>query len=176
MPLKTGNNDYNIQIVGFKFDVDDFGELMRRINEIKTDVTDMECTIQLLNADGVAGEEHVMHATVHALKAFERGENFAKDLGLEIAVRSSAQRQISKALNILGIKKGGMNICMVAVGCQDAVMDHLGILLGKRDDDILKPDKHLLKNIYKISEEEVRTAGNISRAMMERTSLLALEN
>jgi len=161
---------YNIQIAGFKSKIDDFEELMRNINEISN-----ECTIRLLNADGIAGYEHALHATIHAIKAFDRDENIAKDLGLEISVRASAQRQISKAISILGIEEGRMDICAVAVDCNANIMDELEVILDKRDDNVLKPDKILLKNIYNISDVEIKTASSISNVMIERTSLLILE-
>ena len=162
--------EYNIQIAGFKSNINDFKKLMSNINKISKN-----CTVQLLNADGIASREHIIHAAVHAVKAFERNENIAKDLGLEICVRASAQRQISKALSILGIKEGEMNICAVAVGCKGDIMDELEILLDKRDDSVLNPDEILLKDIYKISEEEIKTASGISDVMIEKTTLLILE-
>lgn len=164
------NNKPDIQIAGFKSSIDNFEELINKINKISKN-----CTVQLIDADGIAGYEHVLHATIHAVKAFERGENIAKDLGLEICVRASAQRQISKALSILGIKEGKMNICAVAVDCSENIMDELGIILGKQDDSILKVDETLLKEIYNISDREIETAGSISSVMMEKTTLLILE-
>ena len=162
--------EYNIQIAGFKSNINDFGNLMSNINKISKN-----CTIQLLNADGIAGREHILHAAVHAIKAFERNENIAKDLGLEICVRASAQRQISKALSILGIREGEMNICAVAVDCSENIMDELGDILNKNDDTVLDPDETLLKDIYGISEGEIKTASGISNVMIERTTLLILE-
>jgi KEOPS complex subunit Cgi121 len=164
------NNKPDIQIAGFKSSIDNFEELINKINKISKN-----CMVQLIDADGIAGYEHVLHATIHAVKAFERGENIAKDLGLEICVRASAQRQISKALSILGIKEGKMNICAVAVDCSENIMDELGIILGKQDDSILKFDETLLKEIYNISDREIETAGSISSVMMEKTTLLILE-
>ncbi len=164
------SNEYNIQIAGFKHDITNFNNLMNKINEISKN-----CTLQLLNADGIAGYEHALHATVHAIKAFERDENIANDLGLEICVRASAQRQISKALSILGINEGNMNICAVAVGCGEKIMDELEAVLDKRDDNVLNPDENILKKIYKISDEEIKTAGSIEDVMIERTTLLILE-
>lgn len=160
----------NIQIAGFKHNVSDFKDLINTINQITND-----CTIQLLNADGIAGYEHVIHATVHAIKSFERNENIAKDLGIEICVRASAQRQISKALNILGIKKGEMNICAVAVGCKEDIINKLETILDERDDNVLNPDDTTLKKIYGISDDELKTACSIENVMIERTSLLILE-
>lgn len=164
------SNEYNIQITGFKHDIKDFRELINKTNEISK-----ECTLQLLNADGIAGNEHIIHATVHAIKAFERNENIAKDLGLEICLRASAQRQISKALDILGINEGEMNICAVAVDCSSDIIDKLEALLDKRDDNVLDPDEKILKKIYKISDEDLKTVDNIENVMIERTSLLILE-
>ena len=162
--------EYNIQIAGFRSNIKDFKKLMDNTNKISKN-----CTVQLLNADGIAGGEHVLHAAVHAVKAFERNENIAKDLGLEICVRASAQRQISKALSILGIKEGEMNICAVAVDCSENIMDELGTILDKRDDNILNPDENVLKDIYDISDGEIKTASGISNVMIEKTTLLILE-
>lgn len=162
--------EYNIQIAGFRSNITNFKNLMDATNKISKN-----CTIQLLNADGIAGREHILHSTVHAIKAFERNENIAKDMGLEICVRASAQRQISKALSTLGLKEGEMNICAVAVDCSENIMDELGTILDKQDDSVLEPDEKLLKDIYGISKEEIKTASSISNVMMEKTTLLILE-
>ncbi|MGZ7044671.1 MAG: KEOPS complex subunit Cgi121, partial [Methanobacterium sp.] len=136
-------SEYNIQIAGFTHKVTNFDDLMKKINQISNN-----CKIQLLNADGIAGYEHILHATLHAIKAFERNENIANDLGIEICVRASAQRQISKALQILGIKKDEMNICAVAVDCNTDILNELEDILDKRDDEVLNPDQKTLKKIY----------------------------
>ena len=179
-----GNSGYQIKIAGFKSSINDYEEIMQKVKEISRKTvkrelsgenTDKDCTVQLLNADGIAGSEHIIHATLHAIKAFKRHQNIAQDLGLEICVRASAQRQISKAINILGIKNGEINICAVAVGCSNDLMDQMESLLGKRDDDVIKPDNTVLKSIYGISDLEVNTAGDITRALMERTTLLIVE-
>lgn len=164
------SNEYDIQIIGFKHNVKDFRELINKTNEISKD-----CTLQLLNADGIAGNEHILHATHHAIKAFERGENIAKDLGLEICLRTSAQRQISKALDILGINEGEMNICAVAVDCREDIINKLESLLDKRENNILESNENTLKEIYDISDEEIKSAGSVENVMIERTSLLILE-
>ena len=160
----------NIQIAGFKHKVIDFIDLMGKVKSINKN-----CTVQLLNADGIAGYEHILHATVHAIKAFNRNENIAKDLGIEICVRASAQRQISKALDILGIKEREMRICVVTVGCNKNIMDKLELLLDKRADEVLDSDENNLKVIYDISNKELKTVGSIEKVMIEKTSLLILE-
>ena len=167
--IKTTNSD-KIEIAGFKTNITDFNEVIEKIREISSG-----CVVQIINADGIAGRKHIMHATIHALNAFQRNENIAKDLGLEICVRASAQRQISRALDILGIKEGEMNICAVAVGCDKWVMFKLGEFLGERDDSVLEPDEKVLKKIYNLSDMKLETIGSITRLLMEKTSLLILE-
>ncbi|MCE5215328.1 MAG: KEOPS complex subunit Cgi121 [Methanobacterium sp.] len=165
----------NIQILGFSSQVDDITDLMSKLDEI-SEKNSQDCIIQLLNANGIAGEQHIHHAIIHAQNAFKRNDNIARDLGLEICVRASAQRQIYKALDILGLKKGYNNICAVIVNCNKDLSSQLELILSKRDDEILKADKTILKDIYQISDNEINTAGGVSWAMMERTSLLILEN
>lgn len=161
-------NYENIQIAGFKSNVIDFKQLMK-------DVNGFGCTIQLMNADGIAGSQHALHSAVHALRSFSRGENISKDIGLEICVRASGQRQISQALNILGIKNGEIKVCAVAVDCEDDIMKKLENILGERDDKVLDGDNERLKNIYNLSDTEIETSGNITKLLIERTALLILE-
>ncbi len=152
--------------------VEDIPDLIGKVNSVTGD----SCVVQLLNADGIAGKEHVLHAARQATLAFKRGDNVAKDLGLEVCVRASAQRQISKALEILGLKEGLNNICAVVIDCDEQVDKKLEEkLLGKRDDTLLDADTTYLKDVYQISDEEIENSGGITRVMIERTSLLVLE-
>ena len=105
----------NIKILGFNADIASVGETLSQIDDIKKDGE----IIQLLNADAIAGKNHIIHGVNQAFLAFDRGENLAKDISVEIVVRCSAQRQISKAFNILGLKEGNMDLCAVLVNCID---------------------------------------------------------
>ena len=165
----------NIQIAGFKAEIDDTREIMKFIRDISGECSSGKCTIQLLQARGIAGEKHILQATLQAIKAFEMNNNMAKDLGLEICVRTSSQRQISQALKMLGIGNGKMDICMVAVDCDENVPQKVGNVLGKRNDEVLQADVNALQELYEISPQEIESAGNIERVMIERTSLLNLE-
>lgn len=163
-------NIKRIQIAGFKCNLSNFKTVMDKLGN-----NDSDCKIQLLDADAVAGMEHALHSTIHAIEAFSRKENIAKDLGLEICVRTSGQRQISNALKMLGIKNGHINICAIAVDCKTNIMDSLVDILGKRDDTVLEPDTLKLKSIYNISNIELETTPDISKILMEKTALLIVE-
>jgi len=162
--------DFNIQVAGYKSNINDFKQLMYDLNKFNP-----ECTIQLMNAEGIAGKKHVIHATIHAIKSFSRKENISNDLGLEICVRTSGQRQISQALKMLGIKNGDMKVCAVAVDCEKNIMEKLEDVLGEREDIVLEAAADNLKELYGISNVEVETTGSVSKILMERTSLLIIE-
>jgi len=168
----------NVQIAGFKFKVDNLDYLLKTSNELSAKYyinPSKMYALQLLNADAIAGYDHILNAVIHAINAFERGENIAKDLGLEICLRASLQRQISKALTIMGLKKGEMNICAVSVNCNEKIIDALEEILGNRDNSVIDPDMDKLKEIYDISETELEIYGSIENLMIEKTAMLILE-
>lgn len=165
---------HKIQITGYEAEINDTRQIMKFIKDISGECSG-KCIIQLLQARAIAGEKHILQATLQAIKSFEMNNNAAKDLGLEICLRASSQRQISRALKILGIGNGKMDICMVAVDCDEDIQKKVGNALGKRNDEVLQPDVSTLQDVYKISPQEVTSAGNIERVMVERTALLNLE-
>ncbi len=162
---------HEIKISGFETEINDIKEIMGFIKDL---TNKNDCTVQLMRARGIAGEKHALHATAQAIKAFERNENTAKDLGLEICLRASAQRQISKALKILGINKGKNDLCVVAVDGGKSVQKKLENVLGPKQ-KVLKPDIEVLQELYQISPLEIESAGDMERVMVERSAILNLE-
>ena len=62
--------------MGFTSTIDSVGETLDKIDSIKKDGE----IIQLLNADSIVSENHIIHGVNQAFLAFERGENLAKDI------------------------------------------------------------------------------------------------
>lgn len=139
----------NIQILGFKGTINSIGETLDYIDSIKEDGE----IIQLLNADSIVSKNHIIHGVNQALLAFDRGENLANDLSVEIALRCSAQRQISKAFNILGLKEGEMNLCVILINSKDHFEELSKIFTP--DDSVFDLDESNLIKIYKISYDEI---------------------
>ena len=139
----------NLQILGLKGNIDSVGDTLDYINSIKKDSE----VIQLLNADAVAGKRHIEHGVNQAFLAFERGENLANDLSVEICLRCSTQRQISKAFDILGLKEGEMNLCAVLINCPDYKNQLSSIFTY--DETVLNPNFDYLKEVYDISPCEI---------------------
>lgn len=158
----------NLQILGFRGEIDSVGETLKKINSIKKDSQ----IIQLLNADAVAGKCHIEHGVNHAFLAFERGENLANDLSVEICLRCSAQRQISKAFDLLGLKEGKMNLCAVLINCDDYTLELSSLF--DLDEDVLIPDVDKLKKIYSIDDDELNIM-DVEDILIDRISKLIVD-
>lgn len=158
----------NIQILGFRASIDSVGDTLDKINSIKRD----DDIVQLLDVDSIVSRNHIIHGVNQAYLAFERGENLANDLSVEIVLRCSAQRQISKAFNILGLKEGEVNLCAVVIGSNDYT-EELSSLFT-RDDDVLLPDNDRLVKIYKISEPELQNM-SVEEIVIDRITKLAVD-
>ena len=139
----------NIQILGFKANINSINETLSQIDSIKEDGE----IIQLVNADSVVSKNHIIHGVNQAFLAFERGENLANDLSVEIVLRCSAQRQISKAFNILGLKEGNMNLCAVLINSKDYTQELSSLFMP--DESVLDSDYENLCKVYGISDVEV---------------------
>ena len=128
-----------IKVLGFKGNIDSVSKTLDKINSLKNSDNEI---IQLLNADAIAGLRHVEHGVNQAFLAFRRHENLANDLSVEICLRCSAQRQISKAFEILGLKEGKMNLCAILINCSDESVDELSLM------KIYEIDKNELANMH----------------------------
>ena len=155
----------NIQILGFRATIDSVGETLDLIDSIKEDGE----IIQLLNADAVVSRNHIIHGVNQAFLAFDRGENLANDISVEIVLRCSAQRQISKAFKILGLHEGDMNLCAVLINCGDYSQELSEIFTP--DDDVLIPVSDKLKEIYKINNDEM----TLEDLMIDRITRLTVD-
>ena len=158
----------NIKILGFKATINSIEDTLSQIDSIKED----DEIIQLLNADSIASKTHIIHGVNQAFNAFNRGENLANDISVEIALRCSAQRQISKAFKILGLNEGKMNICAVLINCKDYTSELSSIFTF--DDSVLIADNENLAEIYKISDDELKNF-SIEDIIVDRITKLSVD-
>lgn len=158
----------NIQILGFKANIVSVGDALDKIDSIKEDGE----IIQLLNADSIVSKNHIMHGVNHAFLAFDRGENLAKDISVEIVLRCSAQRQISKAFDMMGLKEGEMNLCALLINSND--YSHELDSIFTRDDDVLAPDFDNLIRVYNISDVELQNM-SVEEIIIDRITKLTVD-
>ena len=158
----------NLRILGFRADIASVGDTLNQINEIKKE----DEIIQLVNADAIVSKNHIAHGVNQAFLAFERGENLANDISVEIVLRCSAQRQISKAFDILGLKEGEMNLAAVLINCDDYSSELSSIFA--LDDGVLIADDDKLKKIYNISDIEAENM-SLEDIIIDRITKLTVD-
>ena len=136
-------------------------------------------TVQAIDADLIAGREHVIAAVEKAIRAMERSENISGDPGLEILLRASGNRQIKKALS-MGVRNGRNNVILVAVGksIPAAVAGELENLVDSSDATdvtLYGPEKRdSIISFFGITESEIAAVGDekIPELVLERVALV----
>jgi tRNA threonylcarbamoyladenosine modification (KEOPS) complex Cgi121 subunit len=174
----TGRRNVNIH------DVDEFLRLLK--DEAKP------CTVQLFDADCVAGAKHLFFAAVNAVRAVEQKRNVSDSLSMETMLYASCQRQIRKALDMLGVKPNTSKVAVLLIDknentISDAESRVAQRIDGVRDDEALeireKKKVQRLKRLFDISDLEVETLSDgeigvedaVTQLIIERTALLVLE-
>ena len=163
-------SEYDIEIRSYEDNnVEDIPSFLKKINDITLQVDDS--IIQLLDCDYICGYAHIKQGISQAIKAFDEGQNFAKDKGLEICVRTSAQKQISEALKILGIKNNG-NITVIYMNTTPEQISETEKLLSNRNDSLI--EDYDVDNI--VEAYNLNSRVDIVNHINEKIALLALKN
>jgi KEOPS complex subunit Cgi121 len=147
--------------------------------------------VQFFDAKKLAGSEHLYFAALNALNAFERKMNISNNLAVESLIYASAQRQITKAVKMLGITENSSQVAVLIIAKnRDEKKSSLNlvneILPGKRDDTVLNLSLEkikLIKKLFNISETEfeaqLKKQGFEKEALtdliIERMALLVLK-
>jgi KEOPS complex subunit Cgi121 len=145
--------------------------------------------VQFFDAKQVAGSQHLYFAAVNALNAFGKGSNVSNSLAVETLLYASAQRQITKAVEILGIKLDSSEVAVLIIAKNKRENDACTSLVakaipGERDDTVLELTNKKIKTIkklFKISslefEAKLKREGLEKEALtdliIERVALLA---
>ena len=165
-----------IAIAGFRnveiTDVTAFFDLVRK------KVADVD--VQIFDAKRVASWKHLYFAALNALKAFECGLNISNSLAMETLLYASAQRQISKAIELLGTKPESSEIAVLVVAKTlkeaDSALEAVSKLVsGERDDSTLElTDEKIdgIKRLFNISDLELES--KLKRKGLEKEALVDL--
>jgi tRNA threonylcarbamoyladenosine modification (KEOPS) complex Cgi121 subunit len=145
--------------------------------------------IQFFDAELIATPEHLYFAVLNALQAFLQKTNISKSVAMETMLYASAQSQIQKSIDILGIKKTTKNMAVTIIGSdpkqiEDARQELTSCIGRNSDETVLQMSKHKQENIkqaFSITNEELHslTKDDIETAIVdlviERIALLATE-
>jgi KEOPS complex subunit Cgi121 len=152
-----------IKIVGAKGDIRDVDVFLKEILGFSKKYG---VVIQVLNADLIYGENHLVSAVEHTQRAFERRRNSTNSFAMEILLYASGERQIHKGIEKIGVKEGKSNIAFVFVDkienwapgtiSDDTIEETLAALNLTRDDEVLKGNVDTLKR-FGITQQELTT-------------------
>lgn len=137
-------------VVGARGEIGEVEPFIRRVREAAA-ARGLE--VQVFDADMVFGEEHILVAWEHALRAFERGTNVASDRMVEVILFASGERQISDALAKMGLRSGQKRIVLLVVG--EGVTSELLDELGLEGDDRQVAGRVDLLPAFGITQEEL---------------------
>ncbi len=146
------------------------------------------CEAQLFDADFVATWQHLYFAAVNALMNIKSGQAVSKSVSVETVLYASAQRQIKKALDIVGVKPYSKNVAVILIcekeeSAKSALAVTARLLLATLDESVLElsPAKAaLIRKAFDVSDDEI-TAASTSRSgeqalvdlVLERVALLS---
>lgn len=162
-------------------------DVERLLNAVKSKMG-LNVEFQFFNAKLVATWQHLYFASLNALTAFKNKDNISKSLAVETMLYASAQRQIRKAMELTGIKKGVSEIAVLVI-CEDAenvnsALSYIAELVdAKRDDKVLMLSEEkirALRKAFEISDVEIEAViskGGLEKAVVdlviERMALLS---
>lgn len=172
----TGFSDVKIQ------DAESFLQVTRREQQ--------DAAVQFFDAELVATWQHLYFAAVNALTAFKNKSNISKRLAVEVMLYASAQRQIRKAIVLVGVKRSSANVAVVIIGEKidivTAVLSSVSKRFGSEPDEAvlaLSKDKiQRVRRAFRISDCEIETvvkSGAVQQALIdlvcERIALLSTQ-
>ena len=161
-------------------------ELLRVVNRGKPSNVE----IQVFDAQHVATWEHLHFAVLNALTAYKNKANVSRSLAMETMLYASAQRQIRKATEFLGIKSGSARIAIVMISekpedSESTLSRILRRIEAESDEAVLEltdAKAASIRRIFGISDGElgvVTKASETKRALVdlviERMALLTTE-
>jgi tRNA threonylcarbamoyladenosine modification (KEOPS) complex Cgi121 subunit len=165
-------------IAGGRGNVADTQEFLGKMAAIDDEVG---TTSQVFDASLVAGPEHLVHAARSALTAHATGRNLAGSLRIELMCWAAAERQIGRAFEKMGLRRGVGELAFVVVarsrtGARAAMGKIFRELGVERDDGVLgvaRKKVPAIRRAFSISSEELEVAP-LEKLVLERIALLAL--
>jgi tRNA threonylcarbamoyladenosine modification (KEOPS) complex Cgi121 subunit len=144
--------------------------------------------LQFFDADLIATPEHLYFAVLNALQAFKSKSNCSKSVAVEAMLYASAQRQIQKAIEHIGIKPASCNLAVVVVGWDEkqienqlnALSEYFGCAPDETVLQLTAPKKPRIKAAFKVTDTELHlpketTETALVDLVIERVALLSTQ-
>ncbi|MEM2994477.1 MAG: KEOPS complex subunit Cgi121 [Candidatus Bathyarchaeia archaeon] len=147
--------------------IEEFFKLIRKEKQSNVE-------IQFFDAKLVATWQHLYFAVLNALTAFKNQRNISKSLAMETMLYASAQRQIRKATQIMGLKPNTSEIAVLIIGEKEetvktALQPVMENVDAKQNSTVLELSKEktaLIQKVFGISNVELEAV--IGREGLEK--------
>lgn len=160
--------------------ITDLDETLTAVDAV-ADETD--CTVQGFDARYVTDETHLRRALTLADRAFDRGENVARDRGVEVLLYAAGRRQIDRALE-MGLSEGEIPVVYLVAAPSDdpggtererTAVDRLRERPSFTPGEV-SPNPDRLRSFFEITDRELAaTDGDLADLVHERVALLDVE-
>ena len=137
-----------------------YDELRQRLERESSDVM-----IQLLDSNLILGYDHILFAVLNALKGKKNNKMICENLPMEILVYASAQRQIDKSIEMLGVRKTSHQIVLIALSKNEKILHNLKDSISKIQD--LSIDNSFFNRWDKNIAKKTKTTFKISKSEFE---------
>jgi len=153
----------------------EIGDLDAFLGEISRISEETGATVQLFDADYVAGQQHLRRAAELAGRAVERGTTIAREPAVELLLYAAGRRQINRALET-GVGEGSMAVVGVVDGGDEATAVAAVEALLASTESVQWGDRETLTDFFDIGDPELAVVdGDLEAIMLERVALLAVE-
>jgi tRNA threonylcarbamoyladenosine modification (KEOPS) complex Cgi121 subunit len=159
-------------------EIEDINKTLAELDEIKGEVV-----FQIFDSDKVAGWRHLYYSAVNALNAAKIGSTISNKIEIEALLYASAQDQISKAIEIMGVTSTTRKLALLVIA-ESPEITAISIVqhLGKEDESVLELDEGKfcnLKEAYGISDKALEIfEGNkynvLESLIIEKCALMPL--
>ena len=136
------------------------------------------CTVQAFDARYVVDRAHLERAAELADRAFARGENVARDRGMEVLLFTAGRRQIDRALE-MGVSEGRTPaVVLVKADDDDAEAAAAERVVASLDaaETLGDYDEPRVRSFFDVSDAELDAVdGTLADLVRERVALLVVE-
>jgi len=158
-----------VEIMGFRnLIIGDAEEFLKAVRKKKQ----QRVWVQFFNAELVATWQHLHFAVLNALLAFKNKRNISKSVMMEAMLYASAQRQIRRAIDLMGVKCDSANVAIVVIGespdSVKAVLSAISKAIGAEPTEkvleLSRKKAQRIREAFGITEKELK-------AVMEKNNL-----
>lgn len=141
------------------------------VHDVKALLARVPKGVQLLRADRVHGADHLRLAARLASRAVTEGRARSADLATETLLYAAGERQVGKALALLGLHDG--TLAVAAVAWDGSILDALAKAEGWTRDDALLAGGPAVLDAFGVTAEEraMLPASRWDELILERVAL-----